>query len=40
MEFDEVVRKRKMIREDETDRLVPDYISSKPIENAHRAASA
>ena len=29
-----------MIREYETDRPVPDYIISKPIENAHRAPSA
>ena len=40
MEFDEVVRKRKMIRQYETDRPVPDYIISKLIENAHRAPSA
>ena len=40
MEFDEFVRKRKMIREYEPDRQVPDYIISKLIENAHRAPSA
>ena len=40
MEFDEFVRKRKMIREYEIDRPVPDYIISKLIENAHRAPSA
>ena len=40
MEFDEVVRKRKMIREYEPDRPVPDYIMSKLIKNAHRAPSS
>ena len=40
MEFDEVVRKRKMIREYEPDRPVLDYIMSKIIENAHTAPSA
>jgi nitroreductase len=40
MEFDEVVRKRKMIREYEIDRPVPDYIIAKLIDNAHRAPSA
>ena len=40
MEFDEFVRKRKMIREYEPDRQVPDYIISKLIENAHTARSA
>jgi nitroreductase len=40
MEFNEVVRKRKMIRQYELERPVPDYIVSKLIENAHRAPSA
>jgi nitroreductase len=40
MEFNEVVRKRKMIRQYELERPVPDYIVSKIIENAHRAPSA
>ena len=40
MEFDEIDRKRKMIRQYETDRPVPDYIISKLIENAHTAHSA
>jgi len=39
MEFDEVFRKRKMIREYETDRQVLDYISSKLIENAQSGPS-
>jgi len=40
MEFDEVVRKRKMIRQYELDRPIPDYIVAKLIENFHRAPSA
>lgn len=40
MEFNEVVRKRKMIRQYELERSVPDYIVSKLIENAHTAPSA
>jgi nitroreductase len=40
MEFDEVVRKRKMIREYERNKPIPDYIITKLIENAHRAPSA
>jgi nitroreductase len=40
MEFDEVVRRRKMIRRYELDRPIPDYITAKLIENAHRAPSA
>jgi nitroreductase len=40
MEFDVVVRKRKMIRQYELHRPVPDYIVNKLIENAHRAPSA
>jgi nitroreductase len=40
MEFDIVVRKRKMIRQYELHRPIPDYIVSKLIENAHRAPSA
>ena len=40
MKFDEVVRKRKMIRQYEFERPVPDYIVGKLIENVHRAPSA
>jgi nitroreductase len=40
MELDEVVRKRKMIRQYRPDRPIPDYITAKLIENAHRAPSA
>jgi nitroreductase len=40
MEFNEVVRKRKMIRQYELHRPIPDYIVSKLIENARRAPSA
>lgn len=40
MEFDEVVRKRKMVRQYELHRPIPDYIVTKLIENAHRAPSA
>ncbi|WP_148701687.1 nitroreductase family protein [Candidatus Nitrososphaera evergladensis] len=39
MEFDEVVRKRKMIRKYQV-RSIPDSIINKIIENAHRAPSA
>jgi nitroreductase len=40
MEFNEVVKKRKMIRQYEAEIPVPDYVVSKLIENAHRAPSA
>ena len=41
MDFDEVVRKRKMIREYDLDRQqIPDEIITKLINNAHRAPSA
>jgi nitroreductase len=40
MEFEEVVRKRKMIREYQLGKPIPDYIIAKLIENAHRAPSA
>ena len=40
MDFEEVVRKRKMIRKYETRRPVPDKLIEKLIENAHRAPSA
>ena len=41
MDFDEVVRKRKMIREYDLDRQqIPDEIIKKLINNAHRAPSA
>jgi nitroreductase len=39
MKFDEVFRKRKMIRDYETDRQVLHYISSKLIQNAQSAPS-
>ena len=35
MDFDEVVRKRKMIREYDSDRQIPNEIISKLIKNAH-----
>src|ERR671922_2014841 len=41
MDFDQVVRKRKMIREYDLDRQqIPDEIITKLIKNAHRAPSA
>src|ERR671935_1311623 len=40
MDFDEVVRKRKMIREYDLDRQIPNEIITKLINNAHRAPSA
>lgn len=40
MEFDEVIRKRKMVRQYQTDHPVPDNIVDKLLENAHRAPSA
>src|ERR671930_2327085 len=40
MDFDEVVRKRKMIREYDLDRQIPDEIIKKLINNAHKAPSA
>jgi nitroreductase len=40
MDFDEVVRKRKMIREYDVDRQIPNEIISKLIKNAHTAPSA
>ena len=40
MEFDEVVKSRKMIREYEHNKPIPDYIIAKLIENAHRAPNA
>ena len=41
MDFDEVVRKRKMIREYDLERQqIPDEIITKLIRNAHRAPSA
>ena len=40
MDFDEVVRKRKMIREYDLDRQIPNEIISKLIKNAHTAPSA
>jgi nitroreductase len=40
MDFDKVVRKRKMIREYDLDKQIPDEIIRKLIKNAHRAPSA
>ena len=41
MDFDEVVKRRKMIREYDSNRLqIPDKIITKLIKNAHRAPSA
>ena len=41
MDFDDVVKRRKMIREYDSDRQqIPDKIVTKLIENAHRAPSA
>jgi nitroreductase len=40
MEFDRVVRKRKMVRRYKAEKPIPDSILDKLIENAHRAPSA
>ncbi len=40
MDFDEVIRKRKMIREYDLGRQIPNEIISKLIKNAHTAPSA
>ena len=41
MDFDEVVKRRKMIREYDLDRQqIPDRIVTNVIKNAHRAPSA
>ena len=40
MEFDEVVKKRKMIREYQQDRQIPTDIINKLLRNAHRSPSA
>jgi nitroreductase len=40
LDFDEVVRKRKMIRQYDAQRQIPDEIVMKLIKNAHRAPSA
>lgn len=40
MEFDRVVRKRKMVRQYKADKPIPDSIITTLIENAHRAPSA
>src|SRR5919198_5796227 len=40
MDFDEIVRKRKMIREYDLDKQVPDETITKLINNAHKAPSA
>lgn len=40
MDFDEVIRKRKMVREYDQDKKISDKIIMKLIRNAHRAPSA
>jgi nitroreductase len=40
MEFDQVVRKRKMVRLYKALKLIPDSIITKLMENAHTAPSA
>ena len=40
MDFDEVVKKRKMIREYQQDRKIPITIIDKLLKNAHRSPSA
>jgi len=40
MDFDEVVRRRKMIREYDVDRQIPNELISKMIKNVHTASSA
>ena len=40
MDFDEVIRKRKMVREYDQDKQISDKIIMKLIRNAHRAPSA
>jgi len=40
MDFDEVIRKRKMIREYDEDKQIPEEIITKLIRDAHRAPSA
>ena len=40
MDFDEVVRKRKMIREYQQDSQIPTEIINKLLKNAHRSPSA
>ena len=40
MDFDEVIRKRKMIREYQQDSQIPTEIINKLLKNAHRSPSA
>jgi nitroreductase len=40
MDFDEVVKRRKMIREYDLDKQIPDELITKLIKNAHKAPSA
>lgn len=40
MEFDQVLRKRKMVRQYKAGKPIPDSIITTLIENAHRAPSA
>jgi nitroreductase len=40
MEFEEVIRKRRMIREFDPNKQIPEKILGKLLRNAHRAPSA
>ncbi|MGI0042422.1 MAG: hypothetical protein ACRD47_01815 [Nitrososphaeraceae archaeon] len=40
MDFDEVAKKRKMIREHQQNRQIPTDIINKLLKNAHRSPSA
>ena len=40
MEFEQVVRKRRMIREFDTNKQIPEKIIRNLLRNAHRAPSA
>ncbi|MGH9986621.1 MAG: nitroreductase family protein [Nitrososphaeraceae archaeon] len=40
MDFDEVIKKRKMIREYQQDRQIPTDLINKLLRNAHRSPSA
>jgi nitroreductase len=40
MDFNEVVKRRKMIREYDLEKQIPDEIITKLIKNAHKAPSA
>ena len=40
MEFEQVIRKRRMVREFDPDKQIPEKIIRKLLRNAHRAPSA